>query len=143
MLENNKQKYQDPRRGLSTHMHVVGAFLSELFKTVGVMAQSPMRRRPADGGPPHHTTAHILHSCCSFSQNQLVRLIISIFGGIPEPFEVFRCHPTTTEEELRLFLNPKRPTRHPFQYLILEVNSLQYQLQEVGRFSFMLCACAN
>lgn len=117
-------------------MHVVGAFLSELFRTVGVTAQSPARKRPTDGVPQITTftqSAHILHSCCGFSQNQLVRLIISIYGGIPEPFEVFRCHPTTTEEELRLFLNPKRPTRHPFQYLMLEVNSLQYQLQEVGK----------
>jgi hypothetical protein len=54
-----------------------------------------------------------------------------VFGGVPEPFEVFHCRPTVTEEELRLFLNPKRATKHPFQYLILEVNKLPYQLQEV------------
>lgn len=134
MLENNKHKYREERKGLSTYMHVVGTFLSELFKTIGVSAQSPSRRRPAGSASSHTTlpqSTHVLHSCCGFSQNQLVRLIISIYGGIPEPFEVFRCHSTTTEEELRLFLNPKRPTRHPFQYLMLEVNNLQYQLQEV------------
>lgn len=139
MLENNKHKYREERKGLSTYMHVVGIFLSELFKTIGVSAQSPSRRRPPTSNhiTPSHST-HVLHSCCGFSQNQLVRLIISIYGGIPEPFEVFHCQQTTTEEELRLFLNPKRPTRHPFQYLILEVNNLQYQLQEVSELYLQL-----
>ena len=61
-----------------------------------------------------------------------MRLIISIYGGVPEAFEVFHCRPTTTEEELRLFLNPRRATKKPFQYMILEVNRLPYPLQEVG-----------
>ncbi len=60
-----------------------------------------------------------------------MRLIISIYGGVPEAFEVFHCRATTTEEELRLFLSPQRATKRPFQYLILEVNRLPYPLQEV------------
>ena len=67
-----------------------------------------------------------------FTQSQLLQLIISIYGGVPEAFEVYHCRPTSTEEELRMFMNPRRATKRPFQYLILEVNKLPYRLQEVS-----------
>ena len=115
-----------------TPMHTVGAFLSSLFKNFELSSHSLKRRRPSvpSRTNPSQST-HILHSCKGYSQGQLLRLIISIYGGVPEAFEVFHCRATTTEEELRLFLNPRRATKRPFQYLILEVNRLPYQLQEV------------
>ncbi len=73
-------------------------------------------------------------SVLGFTQSQLLRLIISIYGGVPEAFEVYHCRSTSTEEELRLFMNPKRATKRPFQYLILEVNKLPYRLQEVRTY---------
>ena len=115
-----------------TPMHVVGFFLAELFKNLDLSNHSLKRRRPSVISSSQST--HILHSCSGFTQSQLIRLIISIYGGVPEAFEVFHCRSTTTEEDLRLFLNPKRATKHPFQYLILEVNKLSYQLQEVSLF---------
>ena len=73
----------------------------------------------------------ILHSCLGYSHSQIIRLIIHIYGGVPEPFEVLRCQRNTTKEEIQLFLNPMRAVRRPFQFLILDVNKLAYQLQEV------------
>ena len=73
----------------------------------------------------------LLYTHTGFSQSQLLRLVISIYGGVPEAFEVYHCRSTSTEEEIRLFMNPKRATKRPFQYLILEVNKLPYRLQEV------------
>ena len=73
----------------------------------------------------------ILHSCPGYSQSQIIRLIIHIYGGVAEPFEVLRCQRNTTKEEIQLFLNPMRAMKRPFQFLILEVNKLAYQLQEV------------
>lgn len=118
----------------STPMHVVGRFLSALFQNSDLSTNSLKRRRASSAFT--HTmsqqSTHILHSCKNFTPSQLLRTIIGVFGGVPEPFEVFHCRPTVTEEELRLFLNPARATKHPFQYLILEVNKLPYQLQEVS-----------
>jgi len=73
--------------------------------------------------------SQLLHYCPRYSQAQLIRLIVSIYNGVPEAFEVFRCHPLSTEEELSLFL--KRVAKHPLQYLILKVNQLPFKLQEV------------
>ena len=73
--------------------------------------------------------AQLLHCFPGYSQAQLIRLIVSIYDGVPETFEVFRCHPSSTKEELSLFL--KQVSKHPLQYLILEVNRLSFKLQEV------------
>ena len=117
----------------NTPMHVVGSFLAALFQNFELSTYTLKHRRPSSvlSRSPSSQSAHILHSCQGFTQSQLLRLIISIYGGVPEVFEVFHCRHNTTEEELRLFLNPKRATKRPFQYLILEVNRLPYQLQEV------------
>lgn len=90
--------------------------------------------------PPDLT---LLHYCPGYSQAQLICRIVSIYGGVPEAFEVFHCHLSSTEEELSLFL--KRISKHPLNYLILEVNRLPFRLQEVcgyhtvwRKFNFIL-----
>ena len=65
-----------------------------------------------------------------YTQDRLIRMIVGLYSGVPESFEVFHCRQSTTEEELNLFL--KRASKHPLQYLILEVNKLSYKLQEVS-----------
>jgi hypothetical protein len=70
-----------------------------------------------------------LHFCPGYTQDGLIRVIIGLYSGVPESFEVFRCRCNTTEGELNLFL--KRAAKFPTQYLILEVNKLPYKLQEV------------
>lgn len=120
-------------------MHIVGAFLSALYGNFELSTHSLTLKRCRTSSMASKALAnqstHILHSCQGFSQSQLIRLIISVYGGVPEPFEVLHCRSSTTEEELRLFLSPKRATKRPFQYLLLEVNKLSYQLQEVMKLN--------
>ena len=71
----------------------------------------------------------MLHYCPGYSQAQLIRLIVSIYNGVPEAFEVLHCHPSSTEEEVGLFM--ERVAKHPLQYLVLEINRLPFKLQEV------------
>ena len=131
----NKADFIEGDPGEDTPMHIVGAFLSALYENFELSTHSLTLKRcrtPSMASKAlSNQSTHILHSCQGFSQSQLIRLIISVYGGVPEPFEVLHCQPSTTEEELRLFLSPKRVTKTPFQYLILEVNKLPYQLQEV------------
>ena len=81
----------------------------------------------------------LLHYCPRYSQAQLIRLIVSIYNGVPEAFEVFHCHPSSTEEELSLFL--KRVAKHPLQYLILKVNRLPFKMQEVCVYCAVYIQC--
>ena len=71
----------------------------------------------------------MLHYGPNYNQTKLIQMIITIYNGIPQPFEFFHCFPDTSEEELHLFM--KRAARHPHQYLLLEVNNLPFKLQEV------------
>lgn len=115
-------------------MHLVGSFLDTLFNHDALCGYSLKARRMSSSlaRSVASQSTHFLHSCQGFTQAQLLQQIVSIFGGVPEAFEVFHCRLTTTEEELRLFLDPKRATKQPFQFLILEVNRLPFQLQEVA-----------
>ena len=70
-----------------------------------------------------------LHYAPGYTQSQLLCLITELFDGVPEPFEVFYCRPTTTREELKMFM--ERVKHHPLPYLILQVNKLPFKLQEV------------
>ena len=131
-----------------TPMHVVGAFLSALYGNFELSTHSLTLKRCRTSSSMaskalSNQSTHVLHSCKGFSQSQLIRLIISVYGGVPEPFEVLHCQPTTTEEELRLFLSPKRATKRPFQYLLLEVNKLPYQLQEVCVIVLTIIVCCT
>ena len=115
-------------------VRIVGAFLNFLFRDHIL----PHRCRPSS--PPRlrsitsslsisHEFVQLLHFCPGYTQDGLLRVIVGLYNGVPESFEVFHCRPNTTEEELNLFL--KRASKHPLQYLILEVNKLPYKLQEV------------
>ena len=106
-------------------MRVVGTFLGMVFNN------HSLPKRCGENVSRHSSSdpTQLLHYCPRYSQLQLICLIISIYDGVPEAFEVFHCHPSSTEEEIRLFL--KRVAKHPLQYLILEVNLLPFRLQEV------------
>lgn len=113
-------------------MHVVGQFLNTLFLTQALPKRSeegmPRPRSVSYLSLSSSDSTQLLHYCPNYSQAKLIRLIISIYAGVPEPFEVFHCRPGSTEEELNLFL--RRAARHPLQYLFLEVNKLPFKLQE-------------
>ncbi len=124
-------------------MDAVGLFLQHLFDDGKVELPKcllPQRCDPklshqirsssTSGMPEVEESPHFLHEAPGYNQNQLIMLIVEIYGGPPEAFEVLHCRPTTSEQDLKLFI--KRISKHPHQkYLILEVNSLPYELQEV------------
>ena len=115
-------------------MDVAGLFLEELFNQEHM--HSFILPTCCKREDTHHISSKpvkILHSAFGYSQSQLIRLILGIYGGPPGAFEVLHCKPSTTEQELKLFM--KRIAQHPRQYLVLEVNNLPYQLQEVGKTS--------
>ena len=116
-------------------VRIVGAFLSSLFQDHLLphrcQITSPLRPRSITASLSMvQDFVQLLHFCPDYSQDRLVRVIVGLYNGVPESFEVFHCRPTTTEEELNLFL--KRASKYPLQYLILEVNKLSYKLQEVS-----------
>jgi len=47
----------------------------------------------------------IVHYAPDYTNEQLLRLMIEIYDGIPESYEVFHCSEDSTEEDLRLFLH--------------------------------------
>lgn len=71
-----------------------------------------------------------LHYCPGYTPSQLMRMILEIYHGVPEGYAVLHCRPTTSAEELNLFI--ERMKHHRLPYLVLLVNQLPYKLQEVG-----------
>ena len=112
----------------STAMSTVGVFLDELLMLPEVLKCTLPQRFVSLQLPAH--SGSILHIGMNYSQNQLLRLIIDILGGVPESFDILCCHPSTTEDDLKLFI--KRAENYPRQYVIVEVNHLPYYLQEVS-----------
>ena len=113
-------------------MHVVGRFLGTVFNNHSLpkrCGEGLSRPRSVSRLSFSPEPSQLLHYCPGYSQAQLIRLIVSIYDGVPEAFEVFHCRPSSTEEELGLFL--KRAAKHPLQYVVLEVNRLPFKLQEV------------
>ena len=117
-----------------TPMHVVGKFLAVLFANHSLPTRRGLGKRPPSvtsrSRSYRHEYTHTLHYCPGYSQKELVQLIVSICNGVPESYEVFHCHKSSSREELELFL--KRALHHPLHYLMLEVNKLPFKLQEVS-----------
>ena len=120
---------------LDPPVRIVGGFLKNLFEEHLLphrcQVTSPLRPRSITASlSVAQEFVQLLHFCPNYTQDRLIRVIVGLYDGVPESFEVFHCRPTTTEEELNLFL--KRASKYPLQYLILEVNKLPYKLQEVS-----------
>jgi len=56
-------------------------------------------------------------------------LVISLYDGAPEAFQVFHCKSSTTDEEIHFFF--QRIVKYPQYYLVLGIDSLPVHLQEV------------
>ena len=117
-------------------MHLVGKFLQTVFSNHSLPKRCGLSLPQPCSVHSFPETTQLLHYCPGYSQTQLIHLIISIYDGVPEAFEVFRCHSSSSKEELSLFM--KRMAKHPLQYLILEVNQLSFKLQEVCRWCSVL-----
>ena len=128
VLQENAQK---------SAMDVVGSFLDNIFSRDGVVECSlPMQCETISASQGQMLLsspqmASTFHSAPGFTQGQLIRFLLEVYGGSPNAFQVLRCTPVTVEQDLRLFM--KRVVQHSMsQYLILEVNTLPFQLQEVS-----------
>ena len=129
-------------------MNVVGSFLSSLLQVFNREASHSLPMRYTDDfsqlsssqtmpfSPPPEEK-FVLHSALNFTQGELIELVLRIYGGPPEPFELLHCNAFTAEEEVKLFM--KRVYQHPRQYLVLEFNHLPFQLQEVYIVCVHLC----
>ena len=47
----------------------------------------------------------MIHFAPNYDNGQLLRLLIQIYNGVPESYEMFQCDKTSTEEDLKLFLS--------------------------------------
>ncbi len=115
-------------------MYTIGQFLHVLFLKHTFPRRSDctpfLRTCSLTSFPLSHDFTQLLHYCPRYSQSELIQMLVGIYSGVPEAFEVFRCRPSTTEEELTLFL--KRTARYSLRSIVLEVNKLPFKLQEVG-----------
>lgn len=115
-------------------MQVVGILLEDLFSHPLVKGSLSL---PHQNYSISHHFSQPLYSCPNYSQMDFVCLIIKIFSGIPETYQLLRCQKTTAEEELNLFL--KRVEIHHAHYLLLNVNELPFKLQEVSVYLTHWC----
>lgn len=127
-----------PRQALKSPMQVVGHFLNLLLQDHALPRRCSTKDlhslpRHQRGATPYQFQAQPLYYCPSPSYSQLdfLCLILGVFSGLPEAYQVLRCHSNTTEEELSLFL--KRVEQRHTHYLMLDVNKLPFKLQEVRR----------
>ena len=128
----NKQQHDIT---IPSPMHAVSMFLSALLQNHTLpMRNSAVVDHEESQSIPRMSFApvpsHVLHSCPDFTQKELVALILNIFGGVPEAFQIFHCQASATLEELDLFL--QRTMKFPIKHLILEVSELPFHLQEVS-----------
>ena len=121
-------------------MIVVGSFLHQLFvdhdmSRFALQPRHPYRQLQRTLSSQSST---VLHSCHGLSRVQLMSLLINCYNGVPDSFQLFRCQPSTSEDELMLFLN--RAVQYSFQYMVVGVEQLAYQLQEVSN-DIWYCWC--
>ena len=112
----------DTFKSSETIIDAVSSYLEVLLKdhTIPFKMKNPLMEGPLDDFNV------LLHSC---SHKNIVPTILKTFDGVPHPFQIFRCHSLTTEEELSVFL--QRASKNTCQHLILEINRLPFQVQEV------------
>ena len=53
----------------------------------------------------HQFQQQMVHFAPNYDNGQLLRLLIHIYKGVPESYEVFQCNMSSTEEDLNLFLS--------------------------------------
>ena len=69
------------------------------------------------------------HKTFDDSPKMLLTLILTIFKSIPVCFQIFLCHPTIQEPDIKRFF--QCISKFPGQYVFIEVNKLTSHLQEV------------
>ena len=112
-------------------MEVVGHFLDVLLMDYMLPQRHAMMDSqilPHSQGISDHYSQPLYCSSAN-SQMDFTKLVLKVFSGVLQSYQVMRCQATTTSEELNLFL--KRVETHHMDYLMLGINKLSFQLQEV------------
>ena len=77
-----------------------------------------------------HMNKFTLHAVHDFTPLQMLQLILTVFDGVPNSFQIFQCTPNTTEQQLDIFFD-RAFHWNDLWYLLLGVNYLRNELQEV------------
>ena len=104
-----------------------GKFLDALVMDPGAANHLYPKRRVLAGSPM--PKGHIVHIADTFSPDQVFRLLLEIYQGLPESFELMRCTPVTSREELDLFLRRSMMIQYR-TFVMVNVNHLSTDLQE-------------
>ena len=115
----------EPPTETSSSIEIVGYYMKKIFESNYSLETEHLAQRYE---LPVELEQDILIAK-QYDQQKLIHLIISIYNGIPEHFDILRCCSTTTEHDLNSFM--RRVLLIPRLYLILEVNRLSFELQEV------------
>lgn len=119
-----------PESGTRPHyLEVVGALVVSLMEDDQLkhlclpdqLLSTSLRNRANSG--------HTVHLAYGFSSEQVLRLVVQIYHGLPQSFEFLLCNSLTTKDELDLFL--RRPSAFERRtFVLVEVNTMNTELQE-------------
>ena len=73
----------------------------------------------------------ILHIAIDFTQSDVIKLMLTICGSLPESYDVLYCGPDTTAQDLELFTDRCCAFGKDREFYFLEINKLLYEQQEV------------
>lgn len=122
-----------PSTETSSSIEIVGIFMKNIFESNYFLETEQLAQRYE---LPFQLEHDILIAK-QYDQQKLIHLIISIYNGIPEHFDILRCCSATTEHDLNSFM--RRVLLIPRLYVILEVNRLSFELQEVHTYDIEMC----
>ena len=109
-------------------MKQVGTFLRRLTSDETFLHRLYPQRTERE----RHAHGHVVHLAYGFNLDQLLKLILKIYDGFPESYEVLRCTRKTSKDDIRLFI--ERITRFPIserrQFTFVQVEELGIELQE-------------
>ena len=110
-------------------MQRVGTFLKRLVEKGLFTRLYPARRRQRTGEGSKSGKSHVVHLAYGFNLDQLLKLILQIYDGFPESYEMLRCTKKTTKGDVELFM--KRIQQFPYrQFTFVQVEELSIELQE-------------
>ncbi|XP_065828093.1 uncharacterized protein [Oscarella lobularis] len=113
-----------------TPVQRVGTFLKRLVEDKDLFTRLyPARRRQRTSERSKPGKSHVVHLAYGFNLDQLLKLILQIYDGFPESYEMLRCTKKITKGDVELFM--KRIQQFPYrQFTFVQVEELSIELQE-------------
>ena len=120
---------------------VVGNFLRSVFANdflppaiclYSIVPPQPANHNNRQVPALPHVNKFTLHAVHDFTPLQMLQLILTVFDGVPNSFQIFQCTSNTTEQQLDIFFD-RALHWSDIRYLLLGVNYLHNELQEVQK----------